>query len=140
VASELLAGCAACTRPLAARLGDRRWQALLGQHHRLVREQLARLRGREIHTAGDGFFATFDGPARHPRRPGHPRASTLWACRSAPGCTPARWRAHGREGRRDRPCIDTARSVTRRGETVALCNSLPVRLPVRLPGYTGPPA
>lgn len=83
---------------------------------------------------------------RHLRPPGPPSAapwasaaaSTLWACRSAPGCTPARWRAHGREGRRDRPCIGTARSVTRRGEVVALWHSLPVRLPVRLPGYTGP--
>jgi class 3 adenylate cyclase len=49
---------------LAARLGDHRWRDLLGQHHRLVRDQLARFRGREIDTAGDGFFATFDGPAR----------------------------------------------------------------------------
>jgi class 3 adenylate cyclase len=49
---------------LAARLGDKRWHALLEQHHRLVREQLSRFRGREIDTAGDGFFATFDGPAR----------------------------------------------------------------------------
>jgi len=49
---------------LAARLGDKRWHHLLEQHHRLVREQLSRFRGREIDTAGDGFFATFDGPAR----------------------------------------------------------------------------
>jgi class 3 adenylate cyclase len=49
---------------LAARLGDKRWHALLERHHRLVREQLPRFRGREIDTAGDGFFATFDGPAR----------------------------------------------------------------------------
>ena len=49
---------------LAVRLGDKRWHALLDQHHRVVREQLARFRGREIDTAGDGFFATFDGPAR----------------------------------------------------------------------------
>jgi class 3 adenylate cyclase len=49
---------------LAARLGDKRWHALLEQHHRLVREQLSRFRGREIDTAGDGFFATLDGPAR----------------------------------------------------------------------------
>jgi class 3 adenylate cyclase len=49
---------------LAARLGDQRWHALLDQHHRFVREQLARFRGREIDTAGDGFLATFDGPAR----------------------------------------------------------------------------
>ena len=49
---------------LAAELGDRRWRDLLLQHHALVRQQLLRFRGREIDTAGDGFFATFDGPAR----------------------------------------------------------------------------
>jgi DNA-binding SARP family transcriptional activator/class 3 adenylate cyclase len=48
----------------AAELGDRAWTELLGRHHRLVRAQLARFRGREVDTAGDGFFATFDGPAR----------------------------------------------------------------------------
>ncbi|MBI4636338.1 MAG: adenylate/guanylate cyclase domain-containing protein [Candidatus Rokubacteria bacterium] len=45
-------------------LGDRRWRDLLDSHHALVREQLARFRGREIDTAGDGFLAAFDGPAR----------------------------------------------------------------------------
>jgi class 3 adenylate cyclase len=49
---------------LAARLGDTKWHALLEKHNRLVREQLSRFRGREIDTTGDGFFATFDGPAR----------------------------------------------------------------------------
>jgi DNA-binding SARP family transcriptional activator/pimeloyl-ACP methyl ester carboxylesterase len=48
----------------AAALGDRAWQDLLGRHHRLVRANLARFRGREIDMAGDGVFATFDGPAR----------------------------------------------------------------------------
>ena len=48
----------------AASLGDRRWHDLLDGHHALVRRELARFRGREIDTAGDGFFATFDGPAR----------------------------------------------------------------------------
>jgi pimeloyl-ACP methyl ester carboxylesterase/class 3 adenylate cyclase len=48
----------------AAELGDRRWKALVEEHHRRVRGQLARYRGREVDTAGDGFFATFDGPAR----------------------------------------------------------------------------
>jgi class 3 adenylate cyclase len=47
-----------------AELGDRRWRELLQQHHALVRRQLVRFRGREIDTAGDGFFASFDGPAR----------------------------------------------------------------------------
>ena len=48
----------------AAALGDRRWRDLLDGHHRLVRRQLAAFRGREIDTAGDGFLAAFDGPAR----------------------------------------------------------------------------
>lgn len=47
-----------------AEVGDRRWRELLEQHHALVRRQLVRFSGREIDTAGDGFFATFDGPAR----------------------------------------------------------------------------
>jgi class 3 adenylate cyclase len=45
-------------------LGDRRWSALLDEHNALVRRQLERYRGREIDRSGDGFFATFDGPAR----------------------------------------------------------------------------
>ncbi len=48
----------------AVELGDRQWQEHLEHHHRLVRVELQRFRGREIDTAGDGFFATFDGPAR----------------------------------------------------------------------------
>jgi class 3 adenylate cyclase len=48
----------------AASLGDREWSELLGRHHRAVRAQLVRFRGKEVNTAGDGFFATFDGPAR----------------------------------------------------------------------------
>jgi class 3 adenylate cyclase len=45
-------------------LGDAAWRELLDAHHTLIRRQLARYRGRELDTAGDGFFATFDGPAR----------------------------------------------------------------------------
>lgn len=48
----------------ATSLGDRRWRDLLESHHALVRRELCRFRGREIDTAGDGFLATFDGPAR----------------------------------------------------------------------------
>jgi len=48
----------------AAELGDSRWRELVQAHHGLVRRQLARYRGTEIDTAGDGFFASFDGPAR----------------------------------------------------------------------------
>jgi len=48
----------------AAELGDRAWRELLQRHHALVRRELTRYRGEERDTAGDGFFATFDGPAR----------------------------------------------------------------------------
>jgi class 3 adenylate cyclase len=48
----------------AAALGDRAWRELLGAHHAAVRRQLDRYQGREVDTAGDGFLATFDGPAR----------------------------------------------------------------------------
>jgi pimeloyl-ACP methyl ester carboxylesterase len=48
----------------AAKLGDRAWRELLERHHELVRRQLVRFRGREVDTTGDGFFASFDGPAR----------------------------------------------------------------------------
>jgi class 3 adenylate cyclase/pimeloyl-ACP methyl ester carboxylesterase len=48
----------------AAELGDRAWRELLERHHALVRRELSRFRGEEQDTAGDGFFATFDGPAR----------------------------------------------------------------------------
>lgn len=49
---------------LASSVGDRRWRDLLEEHHAVVRRALARFDGREVDTAGDGFFATFDGPAR----------------------------------------------------------------------------
>ena len=48
----------------ARELGDRRWRDLVDEHHATVRRELERFRGREVDTAGDGFFATFDGPAR----------------------------------------------------------------------------
>jgi class 3 adenylate cyclase len=48
----------------AATLGDRRWRELLGKHDAIVRAQLERWRGREVKNVGDGFVATFDGPAR----------------------------------------------------------------------------
>jgi class 3 adenylate cyclase len=49
---------------LAVELGDRRWRELLERHRGATRALLARFRGVEVDTAGDGFFATFDGPAR----------------------------------------------------------------------------
>jgi class 3 adenylate cyclase len=48
----------------AAELGDHSWRNLIERHHAVVRSQLDRYRGREFDTAGDGFFATFDGPIR----------------------------------------------------------------------------
>jgi class 3 adenylate cyclase len=48
----------------AASLGDQRWRSLLDDHDALVREQLRRFHGRELNTTGDGFVASFDGPAR----------------------------------------------------------------------------
>jgi class 3 adenylate cyclase len=47
-----------------AELGDTGWREFVERHHGAVRRSLARFRGQEIDTAGDGFFATFDGPAR----------------------------------------------------------------------------
>ena len=48
----------------AAEIGDRDWHALLDAHDAVVRSQLARFRGREVNTSGDGFLAMFDGPQR----------------------------------------------------------------------------
>jgi class 3 adenylate cyclase len=47
-----------------AELGDAGWRELVERHHATLRSLLARYRGREVDTAGDGFFASFDGPAR----------------------------------------------------------------------------
>ncbi len=59
----------------ATRLGDRRWRGLLDEHHGRVRRELERYRGIEVDTAGDGFFASFDGPARAVR--------AAWAIRNS---------------------------------------------------------
>jgi class 3 adenylate cyclase len=48
----------------AARMGDRDWRDLLERHHRILRASIHRLGGQEVHTAGDGFLATFDSPRR----------------------------------------------------------------------------
>jgi len=48
----------------AAELGDRRWRDLMARHEAIVRDRLARFRGREVKTLGDGFLSSFDGPAR----------------------------------------------------------------------------
>jgi class 3 adenylate cyclase len=48
----------------AAQLGDHAWKSLVERHHATIRAMIGRYRGTEVDTAGDGFFATFDGPAR----------------------------------------------------------------------------
>jgi class 3 adenylate cyclase len=63
LATVLFTDLAGSTRHLT-RVGDRGWAELVGQHHAIVRELLNTYRGRENDTAGDGFFATFDGPTR----------------------------------------------------------------------------
>jgi class 3 adenylate cyclase len=63
LATILFTDIVASTR-LASELGDQRWHALLADHHRVVRRQLDRFGGNEVKTVGDGFLATFDGPAR----------------------------------------------------------------------------
>jgi len=59
---------------LATELGDQRWHRTLDQHNAVVRKHLARFRGREVKTTGDGFLASFDGPARAIRAAGAIRA------------------------------------------------------------------
>jgi len=54
----------AASTELASQVGDRRWREILQQHNEVVRARLDEFRGREIDRAGDGFLATFDGPAR----------------------------------------------------------------------------
>ena len=63
LATVLLTDIVASTKR-ASDLGDRRWRALLDQHDDLVRQEISRFRGREVKSLGDGFLATFDGPAR----------------------------------------------------------------------------
>jgi len=78
----------------AAKLGDHRWRELLDDHDRLVRRELGRFRGREVKTTGDGFLATFDGPARGIRCAAAIRDGTATdgPSDSGPVCTPARSR------------------------------------------------
>jgi pimeloyl-ACP methyl ester carboxylesterase len=63
LATLLFTDIVGATEKVAA-LGDRRWRDVLAEHNTVVRRELARFRGREVDTAGDGFLATFDGPAR----------------------------------------------------------------------------
>ena len=74
----------------AAELGDRAWRELLEAHHAEVRRQLGRFGGSEVDTAGDGFFAAFDGPAGRFAAPARSATRCVRsASRSGPECTPA---------------------------------------------------
>ncbi len=75
---------------LASRLGDQAWRDLLGRHHAIVRRELARFQGRELDTAGDGFFATFDGPAQGRPRGDRPARSAACDRDRGPGRRPHR--------------------------------------------------
>ena len=85
----------------AADLGDRAWRDLLARHHAVVRRELLRFRGEERDTAGDGFFATFDGPhapsaAARPSWQGSSRSGSRPGSASISAsarCTRASWQA-----------------------------------------------
>jgi class 3 adenylate cyclase len=63
LATIMLTDIVGSTERVAA-MGDRKWKDLLERHNDAVRRELARFRGREVKTTGDGFLATFDGPGR----------------------------------------------------------------------------
>jgi pimeloyl-ACP methyl ester carboxylesterase len=105
----------------ATELGDRRWRELLDQHHSLVRRQLERFDGREVDTAGDGFLATFDGPARAIRCADSLRVgSERSASRSGRGCTRANARSWA-TAYAGSPCIRAPASL--RWPAPARCSS-----------------
>jgi len=87
---------------MLAEVGDRNWRGLVEQHHALVRRQLVRYSGREIDTAGDGFFASFDGPARAIRCAGDQRRGA----RAGAACTrgAAHWRVRDSRRHDERHC------------------------------------
>lgn len=68
-----------------AELGDRPWRSLVERHHEIVRNLLSLFHGVEVDTAGDGFFATFDGPTRAVRCPRHRRDGSAARARGASG-------------------------------------------------------
>ena len=83
----------------AADLGDRKWKEVLDRHDEVVRRELVRFRGREIVTTGDGFLATFDGPARAihcAREIALGLRSIVSGSLCAPDCIPVKWNFAGR--------------------------------------------
>ena len=100
---------------LATEMGDRRWAELLERHHTIVRRELARFRGHEVDTVGDGFFATFDGPARAIRCARAISSSVRGAGHPGPiGHPLRRMRAARRQGRGHRRPHRRPRGVVRR--------------------------
>ncbi len=80
----------------ASELGDQRWRELLEAHAKATRGALESFGGREVKSTGDGFLATFDGPARGSVAPRpSPRPPGRWASGPAPACTPANVRSWG---------------------------------------------
>ena len=100
----------------AAEMGDRDWRALLDAHDAVVRSQLARFRGREVSTAGDGFLAMFDGPQRAIRCAMAIRCGAGARHRGARRFTHRRMRGPRRRHRRNRCAHRRASERTGRGE------------------------
>ncbi len=99
----------------AAELGDRKWRDLLERHHAVVRQRLARFRGVEVDTAGDGFLASFDGPARANRMRELDRQRPARARNRGAGRTPhRRMRARRRQSCRHRSAHRRARVLVGR--------------------------
>ena len=109
----------------AAELGDKGWGDLVERHHGVVRAMLGRFRGKEVDTAGDGFFATFDGPARGVRC-----AQAITSLGAGSRDRGACRRAH-RRGRDDRREGRRHRGERRRADRVARRSVRGARLPYR---------
>ena len=117
----------------ALELGDRGWRELLERHHALVRRELVRFRGREIDTAGDGFFAASTAPPARSAAPA--RSSTACAnsaSRSAPACIPANARSRTARSRVS-PCIPVPASRRTPGAARSSCRA-PSRISSPAPG------
>ena len=123
----------------AARIGDRAWRELLARHGELARGQLARFRGRAVKSLGDGFLATFDGPARAIRCALELReAVRSWGSSCAPAFTPASARRSATTSAGS-PCTSVPASA--RSPHRARCSSrTPSRISSSAPASTSPTA
>lgn len=106
----------------AAELGDRRWRDVLEAHHLAVRSELGRFRGREVDTAGDGFLAAFDGPARAGPRVRSVRVSGGSGSRFAPDFTRGSVRSSTRSSAASR-CTSARESRRWRKRTRSSCRA-----------------